>query len=545
MSRETIQQLGAEVWAWRIATSFTTGDDIPRVDHAPDWLPQFSTDAIEKCRQQLAEYRDRWLAITATDQPVSVQVDYRLIGSALARVEWDINTLRNWEKDAVFLTSQILGPWFDRLLQVPPFSAERQQALVVAAKAIPAQVEVAKTNLARAGVRTLATIAAEMLADIETQFLESVEKLQGFVDAAVFDELRDLARGAAAALGEFGRWLRDNADSMVQDDPVGRDKFIWYLRNVALIAAEPEDMVRAARQDYQRAVVSETLVTNRYRNLAPDKLSANVAEQVTRQALQEQQVRDFYEAENLLTQPNSLRHYLIGALPEYVKPLRWLGVTDDLTSEQRLDMDGISYAPDPTPTLPYFYAANARDPRLGIVHEGAHYQQLALSGAHENPLRRRYYDSAANEGIGFYNEEMMMLAGLFADAPHSEEVIHNFNRLRSLRVIADVNLATGEFSLHDATQFFVDLVPMDRETALGESAMYVATPGLAMSYHVGKMLLMRMMTDAINEQKDQFSIRAFHDYVWLNGNVPFSLQRWELLGDRSDIDVLDGKASAG
>jgi len=294
----------------------------------------------------------------------------------------------------------------------------------------------------------------------------------------------------------------------------------------------------------QRAVVSETLVTNRYRNLAADQLSPNVEEQVARQARQEQQVRDFYESENLLSQPNSLRHYLVGALPNYVKPLRWLGVTDDLTSEQRLDMDGISYSPDPSPNLPYFYAANARDPRLGIVHEGAHYQQLALSSAHENPLRRRYYDSAANEGVGFYNEEMMMLAGLFTDAPHSEEVIHNFNRLRSLRVIADVNLATGDFSLRDATQFFVDLVPMDRETALGETAMYVATPGLAMSYHVGKVLLMRMMTDAINQQKQRFSIREFHDFVWLNGNVPFSLQRWELLGDRSDIDIIDSTGSA-
>jgi uncharacterized protein (DUF885 family) len=543
MGHEAIQQLGAEVWQWRNATAFHTGDDIPRVDRAADWLPDFTVSAIDAMQSSHADFHERWLAMDVTTEPVSVQVDYRLVGSALARVIWDIDTLRNWEKDAVFLTSQILGPWFDRLLQVPPFSADRQQALLTVAKAIPAQVEVAQANLARAGVGTLARVAAEMLADVEAQFAESVDKLDGFVDAAVLEQLRRVTPAAAAALGQFRDWLEANADSMAADHAVGRDKFVWFLRNVALIAAEPEDMVRAARQDYQRAVVSETLVTNRYRNLAADRLSDNVGAQVAREAQQEQQVRDFYESENLLTQPDSLRHYLVGALPDYVKPLRWLGVTDDLTSEQRLDMDGISYSPDPNPNLPYFYAANARDPRLGIVHEGAHYQQLALASAHENPLRRRYYDSSANEGIAFYNEEMMMLAGLFTDAPHSEEVIHNFNRLRSLRVIADVNLATGEFSVHDSTQFFVDLVPMDRETALDESSMYVATPGLAMSYHVGKMLLIRMMTDAINQQKDQFSTREFHDYVWLNGNVPFSLLRWELLGDRSDVDVIDASAS--
>ncbi len=543
MGHEAVQQLGAEVWQWRNEIAFHTGDDIPRVDRATDWLPNFTASAIDDIRTRYASFHQRWLALDVTAEPVPVQVDYRLIGSALARVIWDIDTLRNWEKDAVFLTSQILGPWFDRLLQVPPFAADRQQALLTAAKAIPAQVEVAQQNLSGAGVSSLAAVAAEMLADVEAQFAESVEKLDGYLDAAVLDEIRSVTPAAAAALGAFRGWLQTNADSMAADQAVGREKFIWFLRNVALIAAEPEELVRAARQDYQRAVVAETIVTNRYRNLDKDRISESVEAQVAREAQQEQQVRDFYESENLLSQPDSLRHYLVGALPDYVKPLRWLGVTDDLTSEQRLDMDGISYSPDPTPNLPYFYAANARDPRLGIVHEGAHYQQLALASAHENPLRRRYYDSSANEGIAFYNEEMMMLAGLFTDAPHSEEVIHNFNRLRSLRVIADVSLATGEFSVHDSTQFFVDLVPMDRETALDESSMYIATPGLAMSYHVGKMLLIRMMTDAINLQKDQFSTRDFHDYVWLNGNVPFSLQRWELLGDRSDIDIIDGSAS--
>ena len=26
-------------------------------------------------------------------------------------------------------------------------------------------------------------------------------------------------------------------------------------------------------------------------------------------------------------------------------------------------------------------------------------------------------------------------------------------------------------------------------------------------------------------------LRAFHNFVWKNGNVPIALQRWELLGE--------------
>jgi hypothetical protein len=56
-----------------------------------------------------------------------------------------------------------------------------------------------------------------------------------------------------------------------------------------------------------------------------------------------------------------------------------------------------------------------------------------------NPIRRHCYDSVANEGIGFYAEEMMLQAGLFDDNPHTREIIYNFMRLRALRVEVDVN----------------------------------------------------------------------------------------------------------
>jgi uncharacterized protein (DUF885 family) len=72
--------------------------------------------------------------------------------------------------------------------------------------------------------------------------------------------------------------------------------------------------------------------------------------------------------------------------------------------------------------------------------------------------------------------------------------------------------------------------------------MYLATPGLAMSYHVGKQQVLRLLTDAAVAQGATFSLRALHDRIWQNGNVPFSLQRWEILGDRSDLDVIDAFA---
>src|SRR4029078_11187775 len=100
----------------------------------------------------------------------------------------------------------------------------------------------------------------------------------------------------------------------------------------------------------------------------------------------------------------------------------------------RLKDNGIRYTPPPSPNLGYFALATAKDPRPLIVHEGVpgHYFQLALGWANSDAIRRHYYHSSANEGLGFCAEEMMLHAGLFDDSPHTREIIWNFMRLRAL-----------------------------------------------------------------------------------------------------------------
>jgi len=69
------------------------------------------------------------------------------------------------------------------------------------------------------------------------------------------------------------------------------------------------------------------------------------------------------------------------------------------------------------------------------------------------------------------------------------------------------------------------------------AVLAAATPGQAMTYQVGKTQVLALLADA--SRTEGFSLRAFHDRLWLEGNVPFSLQRWELLDDRRDLDRIE------
>jgi hypothetical protein len=528
---DEVAALGVDFWGWRAVQQPRPRDDMPRLERPPGWLPRWEPGAADDHRRELGTFERRHAALDVSGLAVGVQVDARLISSALARVRWELDLVRSHERDPVFFVDQALGPFFDLLLRPPPFDEARRAALVAAIEAVPAALAGARGCLEGHLVADFARLAVAELREAEAGLPKAADALG----------LALPVTEAVDAIVGFREWLERVGPHGSAGTAVGRDAFTFFLREVALVPGSPEELLAAGRQEYERAIAFEVVERNRNRDVPEDPLPASPAEQVEREHADELAIRDFYQREGLLSQPASLRHYRNLPLPDYLAPLSWLGVTDELTGPSRLDADGVSYVPPPAPDLPYFHRAAARDPRTMIAHEGTHYQQLALSWAHQNPLRRHYYDSCANEGLAFYNEELMLQAGLFDDRPHSREVVYNFARLRALRVEVDIRLALGDLDVDGGARALADLVPMDQRTARQEAAFFAATPGQGMSYQVGKLQILRLVADASRRAGGGFSLRDLHDFLWRNGNVPLALSRWEYLGDDGDVAALSGR----
>jgi hypothetical protein len=271
-------------------------------------------------------------------------------------------------------------------------------------------------------------------------------------------------------------------------------------------------------------------------------IAASLTEQVERSKRDELAIRKFLDEKGILSVPGNVGHYTIRPMPPYIDALSDFGETDDFTGPSRLNDDGVRWVVPPSPTLGYFWLATAKDPRPDMVHEGVpgHYFQMAWSWRHKDPIRQHYYDSGANEGLGFYAEEMMLQAGLFDDSPRTREIIYNFMRLRALRVEVDVKLALGEFTISQAAEYLAEHVPMDKKSAAAEAALFATTPGQAISYQIGKTQILNFLAAAKLAKGDKFSLREFHDFLWLNGNVPITLQMWEYLGT-DELGVTGGR----
>jgi uncharacterized protein (DUF885 family) len=534
---DAFDDLARDFWAWRASEMPVSTDDIPRLERPAGWVPDWSPAAADSYGKQVAEFSRRWSSIDASKWAVPRQVDYRLIGSAIARAHWELALVRSWLRNPSFYLDQTLGAYFHLLLQPSPFSSERGANIVATLNGTPRILENARLTL-KEPVRPFAELSLDQLKEIRPRLLTSVRELKPLLDANSQKQIPAAVESAVRALESYRDWLSSNLASMKPETAVGRLDYVFFLKNVALLPYSPEQLLEIGRNEWARSVSFQTY--DEHRNLgAPGlRIPTSIEEEIARERRDEETIRGYLQDKHILSVPSWMQHYTWQPMPAYLKPLEGVGEADDFTSENRLKENCVRYIDPPGPDLGYFALADAKDPRAGIVHEGApgHYFQLALSWAHPDPIRRHYYDSGANEGIGFYSEEMLLEAGLFDDSPRSREIIDNMVRLRALRVEVDVKLALGEFTIAQAADYLQKTVPMDSHTAHAEAAFFASSPGQAISYQIGKTQILRFLAEARRQQGDKFDLQAFHDFLWLNGNVPIALQRWEYLGLKDDLD---------
>jgi len=537
---ESLDKLADDFWSWRGKYAPFTGDDVNRMER-PGGIRDWSRPSIDQRRKDLGQLESRWKALDAAAWPTSKQVDYQLIGSALARVRWELDVNPRWKRDPTFYIEQTLTALAEALTVPAPYDQARSREILTRIENIPSILEQAAKNLDKPPA-PFASVTIQALDGIRERLRRMATALTGppkdelavaRLTTLKEAEVNGAVERAADALEKFRDDLQTRLPSLPQQTALGRDAYVFFLKNVALIPFKPDELLAMGRQEWNRAVAFEGFEKNRNQNVPPLKIADNIDNWIAEAEAKELSIRKFLVARGILSVPDWIQHYTLRSTPGYLRALGFTE-TDDFTSPSRLNQNCVRYVTKPSENLGYFWRATAMDPRPITVHEGipGHYFQLCLSWKHEDPIRRHYYDSSANEGIGFYAEEMMLQAGLFDDSPHTREIIYNFMRLRALRVEVDVKLALGQFTLAQAARYLQEKVPMDEQTARQEAIAFSTGPGQAISYQIGKLQILKFLADARMQQGEKFNLRAFHDFLWKNGNVPIALQEWEYLGIR-------------
>lgn len=190
--------------------------------------------------------------------------------------------------------------------------------------------------------------------------------------------------------------------------------------------------------------------------------------------------------------------------------------------------------PAPDGSRPGIYYANLYDMKSMptyqmealAYHEGipGHHMQLAIATELEGvPDFQKYVSfTAYTEGWGLYTEELAKDMGFYTD-PYSD-----FGRLamelwRACRLVVDTGIHANKWSREKAIQYLIDNTPNPKGDAVKAIERYIAMPGQATAYMVGKLKIMELRANAKAELGGKFDIRGFHDEILKDGPVPMSV----------------------
>jgi uncharacterized protein (DUF885 family) len=190
----------------------------------------------------------------------------------------------------------------------------------------------------------------------------------------------------------------------------------------------------------------------------------------------------------------------------------------------------IAYYRPPTTDHPGRYNINTYLPETRPRHEAevlafhesipGHHLQIAISQELTDlPAFRKHAGMTAFvEGWGLYSERLADEMGLYSSDTDRLGML-SFDSWRAARLVVDTGIHSEGWSRARAEQFLVDNTPLAKNNIANEVDRYITTPGQALSYKTGQLVISRLRRQAEADLGDSFDIRAFHDVVLGAGAV--------------------------
>ena len=223
-------------------------------------------------------------------------------------------------------------------------------------------------------------------------------------------------------------------------------------------------------------------------------------------------------------------------LPEYfgILPQSDLVVKRVEAFRERSAGKAFYQSPPQDGSRPGIYYANLYDmsamPKTDIealaFHEGLpghHLQRAITAELGDIPDFQRYISfTAFSEGWGLYSEYLAKEMGFYQD-PYSEFGRLSMELWRAARLVVDTGLHAKRWSREQAIQYLMDNTPNAEWDCTKAIERYIAMPGQATAYMIGKIRILELREMAREALGEQFDIREFHDTVLKNGPVPLDI----------------------
>ncbi|MEU4800761.1 DUF885 domain-containing protein [Actinosynnema sp. NPDC023587] len=154
---------------------------------------------------------------------------------------------------------------------------------------------------------------------------------------------------------------------------------------------------------------------------------------------------------------------------------------------------------------------------------GHHFQIALAQELADLPVLRRVAPITGYlEGWGLYCERLADEMGLYSDDVARLGMLA-MDSMRAGRLVVDTGLHAHGWSRARAVGYLLENTPLARVEVESEVDRYLAAPGQALAYMVGRLEIQRVRAEAERALGERFDIRAFHDLVLGGGPLPLAV----------------------
>jgi len=500
--------------------------------HDPyDWLiPNGSSknvfETLELVKEWVAKMKKTVNYETLSDDH---KIDWKVIELFYERSKFFVNEHRTWETnpDAFEELGEV---FFVMLIRDYAPIEKRVEAIITRMEKLPKYLEEFRTRFETSEpVKLWTDVAIESCQQILGLFQFIVAATKGGISEDLHNQLRKAAMDLQQPIKQHLEWLHSLLPRTKTEWALGKEKFdkLLQIRGLGMTADEIYELGVKYLEDLkkERAKLAE--------QIAPEKSVKEVMELI--------------EAKTPTTFEEALR-----ATRESMEKSRQFVVENDIATVYLDDKLHVEETPAfMAPLIPFaalipggkfdkrqegiYIVTRPKDIKnLGkdlnyatipctAVHEGfpGHFLQSAMSN--RGSFVRLFANGIETfEGWAHYCEEMMKKLG-FIKSLESQFMNVNDGIWRAARIIVDVKLSCREMSFSEAVDLVMKETGMSKDGAVAEVRRYTLTPGYALSYLLGKHLILKLREDIKKRMGKEFSEKFFHDTIVANGELPLAL----------------------
>ncbi|MBQ4856183.1 DUF885 domain-containing protein [Rhodanobacter sp. B2A1Ga4] len=518
-------------------------------------LEGYSRSDIEANVKALRQWERRVAAVDPAPLGERVRGDRELVLNNIRSTLLTLETIRPWQKNPDIYSSGITSSAFTLMERkfAPPET--RLRALIARERLMPAVLAAARRNLDNPP-KIYVQIALEQLPGLVQFFRNDVPAaFTAVTDAELKRQFASSNAAVIQALEDYQGWLKSAVLPGAHGDfRIGAAAFRDKLKYDEMVTLPLDRLLAIDMADLRQNQRHFAEVAHQ---LDPTKTPRQVlAELGSDYPPPDKLLESFRATFDHLTA--FIRQKRIITIPSDVRP-----ILEETPPFMRATTFASMDTPGPYETVAreaYFnvtlpepgwnsqrtqeFMAQFNYPVISSVatHEAypGHYIQFLWMQRLDDRVRKLLGANTNVEGWAHYCEQMMLDAGLAQfEFPHDrrQQLLLRLGQLqdallRNARFVVGIKLHTGQMTMDQAVDFFVNEGYQSRAVGEVETKRGTADPTY-LYYTLGKLQIMKLRADLEARQGKDFNLMAFHDGFMQQGFAPIRIVRRAMLHDDS------------